>query len=419
MPRSGPNGTYSLPPIYLAVPGTTIIVDQHNVPLEDIETTFNTPTPILYGGTGASLTDPGADRLQFWDDSAGVINWLALAAGLGIVGTTLYPQNSPNVLINPAMQVSQENGASAGTTTAYYPVDMLNMNFVTSAGALSVQQVASVTTFGSANRIRLSVVTADASLGAAEFLTLNTLIEGLNASAFQYGGASAKQSILRFGIKAPAGTYSIRLTNSALDRSYVKTFTPAAANTDEYFTLVIPGDVTGTWLTTNGVGIRLAFVFAAGSSFLGTDAVWQTGNISGTIANTNGLGSNTNVFELFDVGLYLDYNGTGVAPQWTPPQYPQVLMQCQRYVAAGTLPTVAGAGIGSPNVTKNVVPLPVPMRSTITASIPSAPTVVGSSAATISAAGSSSLVLEQTETGAAGALVSSTGGTYLALSRLT
>lgn len=54
MPRSGPTGTYSLPPIYLAIPGTTIVVAQHNTPLEDIATTFNTVQPITYGGTGAS-----------------------------------------------------------------------------------------------------------------------------------------------------------------------------------------------------------------------------------------------------------------------------------------------------------------------------------------------------------------------------
>jgi hypothetical protein len=41
------------------------------------------------GGTGASLTDPNADRLIFWDDSAGAVDWLTLGTNLSITGTTL------------------------------------------------------------------------------------------------------------------------------------------------------------------------------------------------------------------------------------------------------------------------------------------------------------------------------------------
>ncbi|HYE78136.1 MAG TPA: hypothetical protein VEI97_09125 [bacterium] len=36
-----------------------------------------------------SLTDPGADRILFWDDSAGQTTWLELGTGLSITGTTL------------------------------------------------------------------------------------------------------------------------------------------------------------------------------------------------------------------------------------------------------------------------------------------------------------------------------------------
>lgn len=35
------------------------------------------------------LTDPGADRVAFWDDSAGVVTWLTMGTGLTITGTTL------------------------------------------------------------------------------------------------------------------------------------------------------------------------------------------------------------------------------------------------------------------------------------------------------------------------------------------
>lgn len=41
------------------------------------------------GGTGASLSDPGADRVMFWDDSAGAVTWLSAGTGLAISGTDI------------------------------------------------------------------------------------------------------------------------------------------------------------------------------------------------------------------------------------------------------------------------------------------------------------------------------------------
>lgn len=48
-----------------------------------------TDVALADGGTGASLVDPGADRVLFWDDSAGTIEWLTLGTNLAITGTTL------------------------------------------------------------------------------------------------------------------------------------------------------------------------------------------------------------------------------------------------------------------------------------------------------------------------------------------
>ena len=46
-----------------------------------------------------SLTDPNADRIMFWDDSAGVMKWLTVSTGLTLSGTTLT-NASPNVTTN-------------------------------------------------------------------------------------------------------------------------------------------------------------------------------------------------------------------------------------------------------------------------------------------------------------------------------
>ena len=66
MPRSGPNGTYTLPGAQdEAQPNTTIQSSINNQGWADIEQTFNTPQPVAYGGTGATdaptaLTNLGA-----------------------------------------------------------------------------------------------------------------------------------------------------------------------------------------------------------------------------------------------------------------------------------------------------------------------------------------------------------------------
>lgn len=41
------------------------------------------------GGTGASLSDPGADRILFWDDGACAVAFLTAGSGLTICGTTI------------------------------------------------------------------------------------------------------------------------------------------------------------------------------------------------------------------------------------------------------------------------------------------------------------------------------------------
>lgn len=48
-----------------------------------------TDVALADGGTGTSLADPNADRIMFWDDSAGHTDWLTPGTNLSISGTTL------------------------------------------------------------------------------------------------------------------------------------------------------------------------------------------------------------------------------------------------------------------------------------------------------------------------------------------
>lgn len=82
----------------------------------------DTKLGLLNGGTGASLTDPGADRLIFWDDSAGAVTWLTLGTGLSITGTTL---NGSSI----AFWAESQDTASPNNTIAVSVFTPLNGSF--------------------------------------------------------------------------------------------------------------------------------------------------------------------------------------------------------------------------------------------------------------------------------------------------
>ncbi len=235
-----------------------------------------------------------------------------------------------NRWLNGALQISQQNENTSGTADGYYVADQLSVHRVTSASTITAQRVQSATPGGAKDRARITITAADTALAAGEYLYVRTRIEGQNVADFRYGTGSARQSILRFLFKGPAGTYAVRLTNAAKNRSYVALFSPAAANTDENIELVIPGDTSGTWLTDTGIGVEAGIVLACGSTFRGVTG-WQAGDMLGTSAVSNGMGTGSAVFEVGEMGLYLDPNATGIAPEWELPDYPSELLNCLRY----------------------------------------------------------------------------------------
>jgi len=82
-----------------------------------------TVLPLAKGGTGVALTDPNADRILFWDDSAGAMAFLTAGTGLTITGTTIETTGAGTVtsvgLSLPAMfTVTNSPVISSGTLTA-------------------------------------------------------------------------------------------------------------------------------------------------------------------------------------------------------------------------------------------------------------------------------------------------------------
>ncbi len=70
----------------LGTPSAATLTNATGLPLS---TGVTGQLPLANGGTGANLVDPNADRILFWDDSAGSVAFLTAGTGLTISGTTI------------------------------------------------------------------------------------------------------------------------------------------------------------------------------------------------------------------------------------------------------------------------------------------------------------------------------------------
>lgn len=254
-----------------------------------------------------------------------------------------------NRVVNPGMRFSQELGTTGSSADATYPVDNFYHGKVHD-GTCTWAQVAAATPGGSTHRLRGTVSGTDASIGAAQIGVILHPLEGQRMADALFGTADAKPLIVRFGFKAPAGTYCVAIRNTAVDRSFVREFT--ATGSDQVVEVTFPGCTDGTWATTSAQWGHIVWTFAAGSNFQGAADSWNSANDVATSNQFNLLGVNAQEMEIFDVGLYVDFEGAGVPPQFELPDYQADFELCQRYFwrlsgAAGSDCPLLGIGYNS------------------------------------------------------------------------
>lgn len=319
-----------------------------------------------------------------------------------------------NYVINGGMMVSQEWGATAGNTAPnYYAADQFFINFAGTSGAYTIAQVASVTPGGSPNRIRTTVTAADAAVAAGDLVYLATRLEGFRVADLVYGAAGAKTTTIQFGVKAPAGTYCVTFVNGSASRCYVAEYVISGgeANIDVVKSVTIPGDITGTWAKDNTCGLEIRWGLMCGSTFQFTANVWGPANGYASPSQFNFMGTNGNLFELFDVGLY-----EGAAPSFQLPDYDEELRKCQRHfiqtLANEYLPVSGTLVSGATTGRFSSMPVPVAMRTdpTVTLGTGAAMQSGGATAAltaiTATATPHATLMLSFTWTGLAGSAIS-------------
>jgi hypothetical protein len=236
-----------------------------------------------------------------------------------------------NRIINGAMVIDQRNaGASYSAIDSTYGLDRWKLaswdgsSQVT--GKYTVIQSSTVPTGFSTSMLITS--SAATTIGAGAIYWVGQMIEGYNTADLDFGKATANSITVSFWVRSSlTGTFGGAIANSAHNRSYPFSYTINSANTFEYKTVTITGDTSGTWLTTNGIGIRIFFNLGSGTTYQGTANAWSGSQLTSVTGTTSLLA--TNGATLYITGVQLEKGSTATSFDYRT--YGTELALCQRY----------------------------------------------------------------------------------------
>jgi hypothetical protein len=301
-----------------------------------------------------SVTINGTSGVTFNDAS----NQTTAATGFGF----------KNRIINGAMVIDQRNAGASGTGSGVYTIDRWYYSASQSSKLTWQQNAGSVTPpagfinyLGATSSSAYSVLTGD-------YFSYTQYVEGLNTADLAWGTASAATITLSFWVRSSlTGTFGGSLRNSAGNRSYPFSYTISASNTWEQKSVTIAGDTSGTWLTTNGIGIAVNFGLGVGTTFSGTAGAWAGANYVSATGATSVVGTNGATFYI--TGVQLEKGSTATSFDYRP--YSTELQLAQRYYYK-TVAEVAGddlaVGSNATTTTSRVtVFFPTQMRTPPTA----------------------------------------------------
>jgi hypothetical protein len=262
------------------------------------------------------------------------------------------------------MVIDQRNaGGSITANDDTYAVDRFKTTASQSSKLTAQRNAGSVTPpAGFSNYLGYTSSSAY-SIGTSDYFVCQQSIEGFNIADLAWGTASAASVTLSFWVRSSlTGTFGGSLRNSDASRSYPFTYTISAANTWEYETITIAGDTSGTWGSTNGIGISLGFGLGVGSTLSGTAGAWAGANYRSATGATSVVGTNGATFYI--TGVQLEKGSTATSFDYRP--FGTELALTQRYYFRNTQTSLILAEAGfAPSTTslRVITKYPVPMRT--------------------------------------------------------
>jgi len=213
-----------------------------------------------------------------------------------------------NRIINGGMDIWQRSSSVTGSLSGYQAVDRFGCTTGSGSGhnaALS----SDVPNNAFAYSWKFTVGTG-ASPAASNFSGIWQNIEGYNLIDFAYGKSNAQTGILTFWVKSSiAGTYAVGFMNNSLNRNYISTYTITTANTWQQVSIIVPGDITGTWNNQASAGLSICWDLGSGSTYqTSTLNTWQAGQMYGTPSSTKLIATSGATWQLtgvqFEMGSY-------------------------------------------------------------------------------------------------------------------
>ena len=234
----------------------------------------------------------------------------------------------PGPIINGAFQVWQRGTSFVAPASLDYTADRFKYG---KSGTMvhTVSRSTDVPTVAQAAILApfsylVDCTTVDSSIAAGDLAIITQNIEGSN-----FLNLAQRDFIVSFWVKATkTGIHCMAFQNSGGDRSYVVEYTVNTTATWELKTVAVTASPTaGTWDYTTGIGLRVHWVLACGSTYQTTAGAWQTGDFLATSNQVNATDSTANDFRLALVKIE---PGSAATP-FVMPDYQQELARCQRY----------------------------------------------------------------------------------------
>lgn len=286
----------------------------------------------------------------------------ALSQAQNITVSPLPPQASANIVLNPSMEFDQP---LEGTTISAIgtSIDAWRIAGANVAAATFTAGRSTTTPPAGFNYSLLFTTGTGAAPNAGDDILFQQRFEGTQVGGLSYGTSGAVTTVLSYWLRASqTGAYAASIRNISSLRSYVTTCS-VTANTWTQCVSVIPGEPTGTWISTGTANAaNINFVISCGSNFQTTANAWQAGNFMCTSTTINTAATNSATMEI-----------TGVQWQISPVLMPFVrrdaateLAVLQRYYektfAPGTVPVQNVGSVIGALCTKNPIALGDPSR---------------------------------------------------------
>ena len=300
--------------------------------------------------TTISSTAPAASRTYTIPDAGSNVQFVmaggsqTIAGNKSFTGTTStvditssgsinsLNMNTQNYIINGNFDVWQRGTSFTSPANGTYTSDRWRFRN-SSAAVVDISRDTDVPTISSSSigsNYSIKIDCTTVASGSSVLCGLAQYIEGLN-----YKNIHSKQVTLSFWVKSTkTGTSCVTFTNSnggSEDRFLTYEYTINSTNTWEKKSITVTLDNTGTWLFTNGIGLRVTFTLYNGYTGL-TNNTWGSTTGYGTSNQVNLLDNTANNVYFSQVQLELGSQATPFKPFGG--NFQSDLMACYRYCFA-------------------------------------------------------------------------------------